>query len=295
LRLGIKDYSRPATILDGCKLNRRGISAKSCAGLTLLQQMTTQTAKQRQLQDKKLANLACQADEKLEEVDAAITLVSTSISLMENSLTLATLALPMISDVKGWVTGTVATERLAAGFPTAPPPNPPVAMVPSPCSPTEHGLVAMESNLAADSRAGDAWALAPQDVSLGNNTEWYSQAGKARLDKVPDQNWCLTGGPHCNWVHLGSAEHEPEPERWDRFLRNEDGSSYGPPDDHTHGHSGHEYADAYERTRHDSRNGHEFGDHWPERDYCRHDHWEFEPRLSPWSPSMSDLQLFWME
>jgi hypothetical protein len=120
---------------------------------TLLQQMTTQTAEQRQLVDKNLANLACRADKKLKEVDVAITSVSTSISLMDDSLTLATLALPTISKVKGWVTDTVATERLAAGFPTAPPPNPPEAMVPSPCSPTEHGLAAMESNLAANSRA----------------------------------------------------------------------------------------------------------------------------------------------
>jgi hypothetical protein len=68
---------------------------------TLLQQMTTQTAEQRQLVDKKLADLACRADEKLKEVDMAITSVSTSVSLMEDSLTLATLALPTISDVKG--------------------------------------------------------------------------------------------------------------------------------------------------------------------------------------------------
>jgi hypothetical protein len=115
--------------------------------------MTTQTTEQRQLVDKKLAALAHQADKKLEEVDVAITSVTTSISLMEDSLTLATLALPTISDMKGWVMDAVTTERLAAGFPTAPPPNPPVAMVPSPCSPTEHGLAAMESNLAADSRA----------------------------------------------------------------------------------------------------------------------------------------------
>ncbi len=147
------------------------LQQKVARASTLLQQMTTLMAEQRQLVDEKLANLACWADEKLEEVDVAITSMSTSISLMEDSLTLATLALPMISDVKGWVTDAVATEQLAAGFPTVPPPNPPVAMVPSPCSPTEHGLAAMESNLAANSRARDAWARAPRDLSLGINTE----------------------------------------------------------------------------------------------------------------------------
>jgi hypothetical protein len=147
------------------------LQQKVARASTLLQQMTTQTAEQRQLVDKKLANLAHWVDEKLEEVDMVITSMSTSISLMEDSLTLATLALPMISDVKGWVTDVVATERLAAGFPNAPPPNPLVAMVPSPCSPTEHGLAAMDSNLAADSRAQDAWARAPRDPSLGINTE----------------------------------------------------------------------------------------------------------------------------
>ncbi len=177
---------------------------------TLLQQMTTQMAEQRQLVDEKLANLACRGDKKLKEVDVAITSVSTSISLMEDSLTLATLALPTISDVKGWVTNVVATEQLAAGFPTAPPPNPPVAMVPSPCSRTEHGLVAMESNLAADSQARDAWAHAPWDPSLGINTELYFPAGKAWSDKVPDWNWRPMGGPHCNKVHLRSAGQDPE-------------------------------------------------------------------------------------
>ncbi len=224
----------------------------------------------------------------------AITSVSTSISLMENSLTLATLALPMISNLKGWVTDAVATERLATGFPTAPPPNPSGAMVSSPCSLTEHGLAAMESNLATNSQARDAWARAPQDPSLGINTESYSPAGKAWSDKVPDWNWRPKGGPHCNGVHLGSAGREPEPERRDRFLRNEDGSRYGPLGDHTRGHSGHKYADAYEHTRHGSRNGYKFGDHWPDRDYDRRDHQEFEPRLSSLPPSMSDLQFFWM-
>jgi hypothetical protein len=206
---------------------------------TLLQQMTTQTAEQRQLVDKKLAALARRADKKLEKVDVAITSVSMSISLMEDSLTLATLALPTISDVKGWVTDAVATEQLAAGFPTVPPPNPPVATVPFPCSPTEHGLAAMELNLAADSRARDAWARAPRDPSLRINTESYSPAGKAWLDKVPDWNWHLMGGPYCNRVHLGSAGNEPELERRDHFLHNEDGSRYGPPGDHTRGRSGH--------------------------------------------------------
>jgi hypothetical protein len=218
----------------------------------------------------------------------AITSVSTSVSLMEDSLTLDTLALPTISNVKGWVTDAVATEPLAAGFPTAPPPNSPVAMVPSPCSPTEHSLAAMESNLAADSRARDAWASAPRNLSLGINTESYSPAGKAQSDKVPDQNWHPTGSPHCKGVHPGSAGHNPEPERRDCFLRNEDGSRYGPPGNHTRGRSGHKYADAYEHTHHGSRNGHKFGDHWPDRDYGRHDHQEFKPRLSPLSPRMSD-------
>jgi hypothetical protein len=112
---------------------------------------------------------------------------------------------------------------------------------------------------------------------------------------VPDWNWRPRGGPHCDEAHLGSAGHKPELERWDRFLRNEDGSCYGPPGNHTRGCSGHEYADAYKRTRHGSRNGHKFGDHLPDHDYDRHDHWEFKPRLSPRSPSMSNLQLFWME
>ncbi len=76
--------------------------------------------------DEKVANLARQADKKLKEVDMAITSMSTSISSMEDSLTSATLALPMISYLKGWVTDVVATEWLAAGFPTAPPPNPPM-------------------------------------------------------------------------------------------------------------------------------------------------------------------------
>jgi hypothetical protein len=129
------------------------LQQKVARASTLLQQMTTQTTEQRQLVDEKLADLACRADEKLKEVDVAITSVSMSISLMEDSLTSATLAPPTISDVNGWVTDAVATERLAAGYLTAPPPNPPVATVPSPCSPTEHSLAAMESNLAADSRA----------------------------------------------------------------------------------------------------------------------------------------------
>ena len=51
----------------------------------------------------------------------------------------------------------------------------------------------------------------------------------------------------------------------------------------------------YKRTRHGSRNGHKFGDHWPDRDYDKRNHWEYEPCLSPWLPRMSDLQLFWME
>ncbi len=262
---------------------------------TLLQQLTTQTAEQRQLVDKKLADLACQVDKKLKEVDMAITSMSTSISLMEDSLILATLVLPRISDVKGWVTDAVATERLAAGFPTAPPPNPPVAMVPSPCSSTEQGLAAMELNLAANSRAQDAWARAPRDPSLGVNTESYSPAGKAWSDEVPDQNWHPTGGPHCNGVHLGSAGHEPEPERWDCFLRNKDGSRYGPPGDHTHGCSGHEYADAYKHTTHGSWNGHKFGNHRPDRGFDRSNHREFKPRSSPRLPSTLDLQLFQME
>jgi hypothetical protein len=232
------------------------LQQKVARASTLLQQMTTQTAEQKQLVDEKLADLACQADKKLKEVDVAITSVSTSIFLIEDSLTSATLALPTNSNVKGWVTDAVATERLAAGFPTAPPPNPPVAMVLSPCSPKEQGLAAMQSNLAADSWARDAWAHAPWDPSLGINTQLYSPAGKAWSDKVPDQNWRLMGGPHCNGVHLGSVGHKPEPERRDHFLRNEDGFYYSPPGDHTPGCSGHEYADAYKPTRHSSQNGH---------------------------------------
>jgi hypothetical protein len=195
------------------------LQQKVARAFTLLQQMTTQTAEQRQLVDKKLADLACRADKKLKEVDMAITSVSTSISSMGDSLTLAILALPIISDVKRWVTDAVATERLATGFPTVPPPNPPVATVPSPCSPTEHGLAAMELNLATNSRAQDAWARAPQIPSLGINTELYSSEDKAQSDEVPDWNWGPTGGPHCKVVHLGSAGHKPEPERWDISSR----------------------------------------------------------------------------
>ncbi len=204
-----------------------------------------------------------------------ITSVSMSISLIEDFLTLATLALPTISNVKGWVTVAVATEWLAAGFPAAPPPNPPVATVPSPCSPTEQGLAAMESNLATDSRARDAWAHAPRDPSLGINTESYSPAGKAWSDEVPNWNWRPTGSPHHDGVCLGSAGHKPEPERQDCFLWNEDGSRYGPPGNHTCGRPGHEYADAYESTHHGARNGHEFGDHRPDCDYDRCNHREF--------------------
>ncbi len=154
----IQDWERRATedqqqFWTDANLTVVALQQKVAQASTLLQQMTTQMAEQRQLVDKNQADLACWADEKLKEVDVTITSVSTSISLMEDSLTLATLALPTISDVKGWVTDTVATEQLAAGFPTAPPPNPPAATVPSSCSPTEYGLAAMESNLATDSRA----------------------------------------------------------------------------------------------------------------------------------------------
>jgi hypothetical protein len=68
---------------------------------TLLQQLDTQAEEQKCLVDDTLANLAPQVDEKLEEVDGAITSVTTSISLMEDTIASATLALPMISDKKG--------------------------------------------------------------------------------------------------------------------------------------------------------------------------------------------------
>jgi hypothetical protein len=146
---------------------------------TLLQQLTTQGEEQKRLVDGTLANLACWVDKKLEEVDMAITSVTTSISLMKDTIASATLALPMISNIKGRVTDAVATERLAAGAPAAPPYNPPGALMPLPCSPTVHGLAAMELNLAADSRARDAWARAPWDPSQGINTGSYSPAGEA--------------------------------------------------------------------------------------------------------------------
>jgi hypothetical protein len=104
---------------------------------TLLQQLDTQAEEQKCLVDGTLANLACRADEKLEEVEVAITSMTTSISYMEDTIASATLALPIISDVKGWVTDAVATERLAAGAPAAPPHSPPGASMPPPCSHTE--------------------------------------------------------------------------------------------------------------------------------------------------------------
>jgi hypothetical protein len=137
---------------------------------TLLQQLTTQGEEQKRLVDGTLANLACWMDKKLKEVDMAITSMTTSISSMEDTIASATLALPMIFDVKGWVTGAVTTERLAAGAPAAPPYCPPGALMPPPCSPTVHGLAAMESNLSANSQARDAWAHAPWDLSGGINT-----------------------------------------------------------------------------------------------------------------------------
>jgi hypothetical protein len=156
---------------------------------TLLQQLTTQAEEQKRLVDGTLANLARQADEKLKEVDVAITSVTTSISSMEDTIASATLALPMISNIKGWVTDAVATERLAAGAPAAPPYNPPGALMPPPCSPTVHGLADMESNLAANSRAQDAWARAPRDPSRVINTVSHSPAGGARSDEMPVRTW----------------------------------------------------------------------------------------------------------
>jgi hypothetical protein len=61
------------------------------------------------------------------------------------------------------------------------------------------------------------------------------------------------------------------------------------------GPSGHKYADAYEHSRHGPWDWHKAGDCRPDWDYDRRDHREFAPRSSPRSPSMSDLQLFWME
>jgi hypothetical protein len=145
----------------------------------LLQQLTTQAEEQNHLVDGTLANLAHRADEKLKEVDVAITSVTTSISLMEDTIASATLALPTISDIKGWVMDAVATERLAACAPAAPPYNPPGALMPQPCSPNVHSLAAMKLNLAADSRAQDTWAHAPRDPSRGINTGFYSQVGGA--------------------------------------------------------------------------------------------------------------------
>ncbi len=170
---------------------------------TLMQQLTTQAEEQKRLVDGTLANLARQADEKLMEVDVAITSVTMSISSMEDTIASDTLALPTISDIKGWVTDAVATERLAAGAPAVPPYNPPGASMPPPCSPTAHGLAATESNLAANSRAQNAWARSPQDPSWGINTGLYSPAGGARSDKMPVRTWQM---------------HKTEPDGWDRVL-----------------------------------------------------------------------------
>ncbi len=103
--------------------------------------------------DDTLTNLELWTDKKLEEVDVTIASVSTSILLMEDTIALATLALPTILDLKGWVTDAVATERLAAGALSVPPHILPGALMPPPCFPTGHGLAAMESNLATNSRA----------------------------------------------------------------------------------------------------------------------------------------------
>jgi hypothetical protein len=193
---------------------------------TLLQQLTTQVEEQKCLVDGTLANLACWADKKLEEVDVAIISMTTSIFSMEDTIASATLALPMISDVKGWVTDAVATERLAAGAPAAPPYNPPGALMPPPCSPTTHSLAAMESNLAADSRAQDAWARAPRDPSWGINTGLFSPAGGAQLDEMPVRTWKM---------------HKTELVGQDRLLQQEDGSRHGHPGDHIRGCSGWDY------------------------------------------------------
>ncbi len=77
------------------------LQRKVARASTLLQQLTTQTEAQKQLVDDMLANLGCPTDKKLEEVDVAITSVSASILLMEDTIALATLALPTILDLKG--------------------------------------------------------------------------------------------------------------------------------------------------------------------------------------------------
>jgi hypothetical protein len=174
------------------------LKRKVARASTLLQQLTTQAEEQKCLMDGTLANLAHRVDKKLKEVEVAITSMTRSISSMEDTIASATLALPMISNIKGWVTDAVATVWLAAGAPAAPPYNPPGASMPLPCSPTAHSLAAMESNLAADRRAGDAWAHAPRDPNQVINTGSYSPAGGARSDEM--------------------QMHETEPDGWDRFL-----------------------------------------------------------------------------
>jgi hypothetical protein len=89
--------------------------------------------------------------------------------------------------------------------------------------------------------------------------------------------------------------HETEPDGWDRLLQQEDGSWQGHPGDHIRGCSGHKYADAYKHSHHGPWDWHEVGDRRPDRDYDQRDHREFVPCSSPRLPSMSDLQLFWME
>jgi hypothetical protein len=87
------------------------LQRKVAQASTLLQQLTTQAEEQKCLVDGTLANLAHWADKKLKEVDVAITSMTTSISLMEDTIASATLALPTISNIKGWVTDAVVTRR----------------------------------------------------------------------------------------------------------------------------------------------------------------------------------------
>jgi hypothetical protein len=138
----------------------------------------------------------------------------------------------------------------------------------------------MELNLATDSRARDAWVRAPWDPSQGINAGSYSPAGGAQLDEMPVRTWRMN---------------KMEPDRRDHLLRQDDGSQHGHLDDHIRGCSGHEYADACEHFRHCPWDWHKAGDHQLDWDYDWRDHREFAPCSSPQLPSMSDLQLFWME
>jgi hypothetical protein len=89
--------------------------------------------------------------------------------------------------------------------------------------------------------------------------------------------------------------HETEPDGRDHLLQQEDGSRHGHLGDHIRGCSGHEYADTYKCSRHGPWDWHKVGDRRPDWDYDRRNHQEFAPRSSPRLPSVSDVQLFWME